>query len=449
MSFPILGAPPSVPLIPADVYARYYVDTTPLSRRARLEWPTYSSQVQTHRYDEMPPPPPPEMNLIPRQTREEIPVITELMNTVAEAQSRKRQHEEQEYTGRHFGQQTGMDEDTRLSEEPIISKTKRFRSQKPTPRCVTKTVAENGTNTTPPPSEDSPSTSSPPREPTRPPRFRSPAARAARRARRHQIFQSDLQRIAESSQYLQQVNGLVPSEHNCDPNCVLRQHVGHNMFNQPTTISFHTVPPAVAPNVIQPTVAPIMMEPAALSIYQQYFNFAPMPVLTLPPQPPPLAVPIPIRPAQTYHPYQFPNQTDGFMLDLLRANHSNLYGSTSQYHQIPPQLDRHLFVGIEIDVPIGATRAEIDSNSTMYKYEKTEGDEETCTVCLTDFDTGDDVRKLRCNHMFHPGCIEKWLDINKKCPMCRKEIDKGEGEEPTPPLILGPQPPPIPQLILN
>jgi hypothetical protein len=28
---------------------------------------------------------------------------------------------------------------------------------------------------------------------------------------------------------------------------------------------------------------------------------------------------------------------------------------------------------------------------------------ETCAVCLTDFETGEDVRRLRCRHLFHVG----------------------------------------------
>lgn len=36
------------------------------------------------------------------------------------------------------------------------------------------------------------------------------------------------------------------------------------------------------------------------------------------------------------------------------------------------------------------------------------------------------IQKLRCNHVFHPECIYKWLDINKRCPMCREEIDRPE-----------------------
>ena len=30
--------------------------------------------------------------------------------------------------------------------------------------------------------------------------------------------------------------------------------------------------------------------------------------------------------------------------------------------------------------------------------------------------------KLSCNHTFHKDCIEKWININPICPICRKEL---------------------------
>ena len=53
-----------------------------------------------------------------------------------------------------------------------------------------------------------------------------------------------------------------------------------------------------------------------------------------------------------------------------------------------------------------------------------ENESERCTVCLCDFDSGDEVRALNCSHKFHVECIDQWLSINKKCPLCREDVDK-------------------------
>mmetsp|Transcript_74664 Transcript_74664/g.136368 ORF Transcript_74664/g.136368 Transcript_74664/m.136368 type:complete len:321 (+) Transcript_74664:66-1028(+) len=48
----------------------------------------------------------------------------------------------------------------------------------------------------------------------------------------------------------------------------------------------------------------------------------------------------------------------------------------------------------------------------------------TCVVCLADFDEGDVARKLPCGHHFHKGCIDRWLQRNKRCPLCMHPVDK-------------------------
>lgn len=43
-----------------------------------------------------------------------------------------------------------------------------------------------------------------------------------------------------------------------------------------------------------------------------------------------------------------------------------------------------------------------------------------CTVCLNEFGDGDSVRLLpKCDHVFHPECIDTWLTNHVTCPICR------------------------------
>jgi len=47
---------------------------------------------------------------------------------------------------------------------------------------------------------------------------------------------------------------------------------------------------------------------------------------------------------------------------------------------------------------------------------------ERCMVCLEDFSEGDAVRMLACMHAFHPPCVDKWLKMNNKCPICKHVV---------------------------
>jgi len=49
--------------------------------------------------------------------------------------------------------------------------------------------------------------------------------------------------------------------------------------------------------------------------------------------------------------------------------------------------------------------------------------ESSCAVCLSDFESMDTLRRLPCNHSFHSGCVDKWLQQNKVCPLCVQDVE--------------------------
>ncbi|OWM70064.1 RING-H2 finger protein ATL52-like [Punica granatum] len=59
------------------------------------------------------------------------------------------------------------------------------------------------------------------------------------------------------------------------------------------------------------------------------------------------------------------------------------------------------------------------------KYQKGEslvGDDNTCSICLCEFEEGEELRTLpECAHPFHAPCIDMWLYSHASCPMCRAD----------------------------
>lgn len=48
---------------------------------------------------------------------------------------------------------------------------------------------------------------------------------------------------------------------------------------------------------------------------------------------------------------------------------------------------------------------------------------EMCTICQCNFEKTDKVRCVKCNHVFHSECIDKWLlESNYMCPVCRTPV---------------------------
>lgn len=105
-----------------------------------------------------------------------------------------------------------------------------------------------------------------------------------------------------------------------------------------------------------------------------------------------------------HHPYQSPYIT-GYMRSIQQHRHT-------------------------ATVNRGASQAVIERNTFPHKYKKIqrsaeiEDTIEKCTICLCEFEDTEDVRRLPCMHLFHVECVDQWLATNKRCPICRVDIEE-------------------------
>ena len=49
-------------------------------------------------------------------------------------------------------------------------------------------------------------------------------------------------------------------------------------------------------------------------------------------------------------------------------------------------------------------------------------DERQCTICMTDFEQGEEILTLTCFHKYHSECVETWFKSQNWCPVCRTII---------------------------
>lgn len=52
------------------------------------------------------------------------------------------------------------------------------------------------------------------------------------------------------------------------------------------------------------------------------------------------------------------------------------------------------------------------------------GEEEKCSICITEFEDKEKVRRLPCKHLFHVNCVDTWLVQNSHCPICKTDINE-------------------------
>ena len=65
---------------------------------------------------------------------------------------------------------------------------------------------------------------------------------------------------------------------------------------------------------------------------------------------------------------------------------------------------------------------EIDGESYNEQQEK-----EECVICLDEVET--EWRELECQHRYHTQCIENWIAVRAKCPLCMKYIKDTKPKE--------------------
>lgn len=73
--------------------------------------------------------------------------------------------------------------------------------------------------------------------------------------------------------------------------------------------------------------------------------------------------------------------------------------------------------------PPPMTKDIIEKDVPIVKVSQKHVDEKLqCSVCWDDFKLDETVRRLNCEHIFHPDCIVPWLELHATCPVCRKPL---------------------------
>ncbi|CAI9768062.1 unnamed protein product [Fraxinus pennsylvanica] len=74
-------------------------------------------------------------------------------------------------------------------------------------------------------------------------------------------------------------------------------------------------------------------------------------------------------------------------------------------------------------LPCGIELKDYVDDLAVTRYENNNNNNAECAVCLCRIDEGDDVRELRCKHLYHRVCIDRWLGYgHKTCPLCRNNL---------------------------
>ena len=72
----------------------------------------------------------------------------------------------------------------------------------------------------------------------------------------------------------------------------------------------------------------------------------------------------------------------------------------------------------------------VKMNKKLYiKNDKGKLEIPQCCICLNNMKVNEEVVKLKCKHLFHFKCLDKWIENKQVCPFCRSEINNDDSKK--------------------
>ncbi|KAK6263894.1 hypothetical protein SCA6_019328 [Theobroma cacao] len=122
------------------------------------------------------------------------------------------------------------------------------------------------------------------------------------------------------------------------------------------------------------------------------------------------------------------NFTESLLRDECNANRSKfliivMFGPLAGCNDDEIELQEEIEIdtaGDRMDVEVNEHRFVPASKSAIEALENVcwLGDNE-CVICLGNFAKEEEAKRMPCGHVFHGGCIVRWLEKSHLCPLCR------------------------------
>ncbi|KAG4214028.1 hypothetical protein ERO13_A01G095900v2 [Gossypium hirsutum] len=85
---------------------------------------------------------------------------------------------------------------------------------------------------------------------------------------------------------------------------------------------------------------------------------------------------------------------------------------------------RYCLFPYQIPAPIGGEDFKLGCRNYSCKQGAGDDEEEVeCAICLCKIDEDDEIPELRCDHVFHKVCLDRWVGYRRStCPLCRTSL---------------------------
>lgn len=112
------------------------------------------------------------------------------------------------------------------------------------------------------------------------------------------------------------------------------------------------------------------------------------------------------------------NNQDESQNETQNSGQNQPSGSTSQStsnNDTPPPYEKK-------DIFSSDLTASLENDKSSSDTDKSDCE---CTICMDEFEEGQNIRYLPCMHYYHQACIDDWLLRSFTCPRCMESVDSG------------------------
>ncbi|KAL3765507.1 hypothetical protein ACHAWO_011105 [Cyclotella atomus] len=86
-------------------------------------------------------------------------------------------------------------------------------------------------------------------------------------------------------------------------------------------------------------------------------------------------------------------------------------------------------VGSEEEEEVSTSASKLEEGLVLSMDEE----EPSCSICLCEYEMGESVMRLPCNHIYHESCLDSWVTNHVRCPLCNFDLMEGFEAPPRPP----------------
>jgi len=84
-------------------------------------------------------------------------------------------------------------------------------------------------------------------------------------------------------------------------------------------------------------------------------------------------------------------------------------------------------IGVSEEAKQRWDRFKFDKDSPVLSKMKSE--DNTCCICLAEYEPGDDLYVVTCGHAYHIDCIDSWCTSHARCPLCNFNLEDGHNDD--------------------